>query len=75
MCEERFKVKVSSRRHTREWQYSSTIRDLSFSTLLLYRGRKNLRYPLDRSLGGPGRCGVQRNYLPLLGIEPQPSSP
>jgi hypothetical protein len=33
----------------------------------------------DMRLGGPksrsGRCGVQKNLLPLPGIEPQPSSP
>jgi hypothetical protein len=32
-------------------------------------------YPLDRRLGGPqsrsGRCGEEKNLLPLPGIEPQ----
>jgi hypothetical protein len=39
---------------------------------------KNPRYPLDRRLGGPqsrsGRCGLEKNLLPLPGIEPQISS-
>jgi hypothetical protein len=40
---------------------------------------KSPRYPLDRRLGGPqsrsGRCGVDKNTLPLPGIEPWLSSP
>jgi hypothetical protein len=36
-------------------------------------------YPLDRGLDGPhnlyGRCGVEKNVLPLLRIKPQPCSP
>jgi hypothetical protein len=40
---------------------------------------KSLRHPLDRRLGGPhgqsGCCGVEKNLLPLLGIEPRPSNP
>jgi hypothetical protein len=39
---------------------------------------KEPQVPLDRRLGGPqsqfGRCGEERNLLPLLGIEPRPSS-
>jgi hypothetical protein len=31
------------------------------------------RYPLDSGLSG--RCGVEKNILPLLGVEPRPSSP
>jgi hypothetical protein len=37
------------------------------------------RYPLDRRLGGPqsrsGRCGEEKNLLPLPGIELRPPSP
>jgi len=40
---------------------------------------KDPRFPLDRRLDGPqsqfGRGGEEKNSLPLLGIEPQPSSP
>jgi hypothetical protein len=46
------------------------ILDLGNSTTArpLYPRGKNLRYPLDRRLGGPqsrsGRCGVERNPFP-----------
>jgi hypothetical protein len=40
---------------------------------------KSPRYLFDRRLGGPRsrseRCGVEKNLLPLPGIEPRPSSP
>jgi hypothetical protein len=39
---------------------------------------KSPQYPLDRRLGGPeswsGCCGVEKTFLSLPGIEPQPSS-
>jgi hypothetical protein len=42
-------------------------------------GKRVPRYPLDRRVGGPqgwsGRCEVEKNLLPLLGIEPRLSSP
>jgi hypothetical protein len=45
----------------------------------LYPRGRNPRHELDRRLGGPqsrsGRCEVERNHLPLPGIEPRPSSP
>jgi hypothetical protein len=41
-------------------------------------GKGAPRYPLDR-LAGPqscsGQCGVKKNVLPLLGIEPRQSNP
>jgi hypothetical protein len=69
-----------------EWKYSSTFFDLdirwrgvgSFTTGKLYPRRKSPQYPLDRRLGGPqsrpGRCGVEKNLLPLPGIKPRQSS-
>jgi hypothetical protein len=56
-----------------EWRYSSTFLDLgtrwrsvvSFTSLPLYRRRKNLRDPLERRLGRSqsrsGRCGGEKN--------------
>jgi hypothetical protein len=42
-------------------------------------GRFILRYPLERRIVGPqsqlGRCGVEKNLVPLPGIELRPSSP
>jgi hypothetical protein len=44
----------------------------------LYR-EKSPRCPLDRRLGGPqirpGGCGEEKNFLPLSGTKPWPSSP
>jgi hypothetical protein len=65
----------------RERRYSSTILDLGtrwrwvvgFTPRPLYPRRKILRYPLDKRLGG--RCGEEKNVLPLPGIEPRPYSP
>jgi hypothetical protein len=76
----------TSWRHMGEWRYSSTILDLdtkwkwvvSFMLRPLYRRGKNPRYPLDRKLGvvqsRSGRCGVQKNLLPLPEIESWPST-
>jgi hypothetical protein len=70
-----------------QWRYGSTILDLgtrwrymfSFTPRPLYLRGKCPRYPLYRRLGGPqsqsGRCGVEKNLLPMPGIEPRPSSP
>jgi hypothetical protein len=64
-------------RRTGEWRYSSTILDLgtcwrwavSFTPRPLYPRECRRRYPLDRRLGGPqsrfGRCGEERNLVPL----------
>jgi hypothetical protein len=69
-----------------EWRYSSITHDLStrygWVVILmprpLYPRGKKPQYPLNRGLGGPhsrsGPCGVEKNLLPLPGIEPQPSS-
>jgi hypothetical protein len=68
-----------------EYRYNSTILDLdtrwrrvvSFTSRPIYRYGKNSRYPLDRRLGGPQTwyeyCRVEKNLLPLSGIEPRPS--
>jgi hypothetical protein len=65
----------------REWSYTSIILYLytrwkwmvSFTPRPLYPWKKSPLYPLDRRLGGPqsrsGRCGAERNVLPLPGIE------
>jgi hypothetical protein len=70
-----------------EWKYSSAILDLgtrwrsmvSFTPQPLYSWGRSSRHPLYRSLDEPqspsGRCGVEKNLLPLLGIGPRPSSP
>jgi hypothetical protein len=67
------KVKMSLYLITR-WRWVVT-----FMHLPLYRRRKSPRYPLHRRLGGPqsrsGRCGEDINFLPLTGIELEPSSP
>jgi hypothetical protein len=42
----------------------------SFMPWPLYLQRKSSLYRLDRRLGGPS--GVEKNLLPLVGIEPQP---
>jgi hypothetical protein len=74
-------------RHIGEWRYSSTILDLntgwrwvvSFTLKPLYTWGISPCYPLGRRVGGPqswsGRCEVEKNLLPLSGIEPRPSSP
>jgi hypothetical protein len=60
-----------------EWRCTSTILDLgtrwarvaSFKPLPLYPQVKSLQYPLDRRLDRPqsrfGRCGFEKNILPL----------
>jgi hypothetical protein len=70
-------LSTTSSRCMENWSYSSTILDLytrwrwvvSFTPRLLYP-----RYVLDRRLSRPqsryGRCGEEKNFLPLLGIEP-----
>jgi hypothetical protein len=62
-----------------EWRYSSTILDLGITWRWVGNDRKNsFRCPLDRRLGElqsySARCGVEKNFLPLPGIEPRPSS-
>jgi hypothetical protein len=56
------------------WRCSSTIVDLSH---FFYPLGKDPRYPLDRKLGRPqcqsGRCGVEKNLLPLPGIDSEPN--
>jgi hypothetical protein len=51
---------------------------LSFTLWPIFPWGKRTRYPLDRRLGGPqslrGRCGEEKNPLPLLGMEPWPFS-
>jgi hypothetical protein len=48
---------------------------ISFTTLPLYPGGEGPQYRLYRMMDGPqsqsGRCGIEKNLLPLLGIEPQ----
>jgi hypothetical protein len=67
-----------------EWSYSSTILDLgtrwrravSFTPHPLYsRGRAPYTHWLGESQNRSGRCEVEKNLLPLSGIEPWPSSP
>jgi hypothetical protein len=70
-----------------DWRYSSTILHLStgwrwmdsFMPWPLYLWGKSSLHPLDRRLCGPqsqsGCCEVEKNLLPLLGIQLQPSSP
>jgi hypothetical protein len=69
-----------------DWRNNSSILDLgsswsevSFKPRLLYLRGKRPQYPLHRWLDGPqsrsGNCEVQKNLLPLSGIEPRPSSP
>jgi hypothetical protein len=65
-----------------EWKYRSTILGLanrwrcvvSSTPRPLYPRVKSPLYPLDRRLGRPQswsrRCGVEKNLLPLPGIEP-----
>jgi hypothetical protein len=65
-----------------EWRYSSTILDLStkwrwvvsFTPRPLYPRGNRPQYPLNRRLGEPqsrsGRCAIEKNFLPVLGIEP-----
>jgi hypothetical protein len=52
---------------------------VSFTPRPLYSQRKNPWYPLDRRLGElqsrPGRCGEEKNFQPLPGIEHGSSSP
>jgi hypothetical protein len=64
-------------------KYSSIFLDLgtrwrwvvSFKHHPLYPRGKSRRYPLYRRLGGPhsrtGSCGVEKEHLPLPGIEPR----
>jgi hypothetical protein len=67
----------------RQWRYSSTSLDLdsrcgpasrpgSFALV------KEPRYPLDMMLGEPqsrsGRCGVEKNFSSIPGIENRPCS-
>jgi hypothetical protein len=51
---------------------------MEVSSQLHHRG-KNPQYTLAGRLGGlqseSGCCGIEKNLLPLPGIEPQPSSP
>jgi hypothetical protein len=70
-------------RRVGEWRYSSNILHLgtkwrrvaSFTPRPFYPRGNGPRYPLDRRLGGPksrsGRCGVEKDLLPLPGIEPR----
>jgi hypothetical protein len=50
------------------------MRMVTFKPLSHYPRRKSPWYPLDRGLGGPqsrsGRCGLEKNLMPLPGIEP-----
>jgi hypothetical protein len=74
-------------RHMREWRDSSTIFDLgtrwrwvvNFTPRPLYHREKRSLCPSDRRLDGSlsrsGRRGKEKNFLPLLGIEPRPFSP
>jgi hypothetical protein len=73
-------------RHMGERRYSSIILDLgtrcrwvvSFTNRPIHPRGNSPQYPLDRGLGGPhsqsGRCGVDKDLLPLPGIELRPSS-
>jgi hypothetical protein len=68
-------------------EYSSNIFDLgsrwswvvSFTSRPLYPWRKSPHYPLVTRLAGPYsrsvRCAVEKNLLPLPGIEPWLCSP
>jgi hypothetical protein len=70
-----------------ELRYSSTILVLGtrwrlvlrFTLLPLYLPGKEPPVPMDRRMveshSWSGRCGVEKNVLPLPGIEAQPSSP
>jgi hypothetical protein len=69
-----------------EWRYSSNILDLgtrwrcvvSFTPRSLYPRLKRPHYKLDMRLGLPQiqseLCGVEKNFLTLLGIKAQQSS-
>jgi hypothetical protein len=79
-------IKHYSMKKTGEWSYSSTILDIgtrwrwvvSSTPGPLYPREKSPRYELDRRLFGPQilsrRCGIDKNLLPMPGIEPRPSS-
>jgi hypothetical protein len=64
-------MKMDGEVEVQEWQASRPVRFTSSEIAS--------RYPLDRRLGETqsrsARCGVEKNPLPLQGIEPQPSSP
>jgi hypothetical protein len=75
-------LSTTSWRRIGEWRYSSTHSltsarrggDWSASRPGRFTPRKEPRYPLDRSLGGPqsrsGRGGEEKNSQPPPGIEP-----
>jgi hypothetical protein len=52
---------------------------VSFTLRPLYTRGNGPQHPLDRGLGGPqsrsGRSGGEKSFLPLPGIEPEPSGP
>jgi hypothetical protein len=80
-------VSTTPWRRMGEFWYSSTILDLStrlrwlvnFTPRPLYSRENSPSYPLNRRLGEPqsrsGRCGEEKNLLPLPRIESRPSSP
>jgi hypothetical protein len=67
-----------------KWKYSFTILDLGSRWIVQLNVPaalppwKEPRCPLDRTLREPqsqsGRCGVEKNLVPLPGIEQRPSS-
>jgi hypothetical protein len=73
-------------RRIEAWSYNSDIIDLSngwswvisFTPRPLYVRWKGPRYSLDKRLGAPqsrtGRCGVEKNYVPVSGIDLRQSS-